>query len=69
MPKTRPTPVALTPALPDDAACPLRIHRIPEGIVAAYSEAQLDRPSAWQLLLDLFGDLFDVTPDFAAVTQ
>ncbi|MGA5820854.1 hypothetical protein ACPC54_23675 [Kitasatospora sp. NPDC094028] len=67
MPK--PTPAALAPALPDDAACPLRIHRTPEGIVAAYSPAQLDRPTAWQLLVDVFGDLFDVTPDFAAVTR
>ncbi|MFE2407086.1 hypothetical protein ACFXDE_01945 [Kitasatospora sp. NPDC059408] len=62
MPKPAPIRAALAPALPDDAVCPLRIHRIPEGVVAAYSPAQLDRPAAWRLLLDVFGDLLDVTP-------
>jgi len=53
---------ALAPALPDDAYVPIRFLRTAEGIVAAYSPAQIDRPSAWQLLTDLFGQLLDVTP-------
>ena len=30
-----PTRAALAPILPDDAAVPVRLHRIPEGVVAA----------------------------------
>lgn len=62
MPKS--TPAALSPALPDDADRPLCAVRLPEGgIVAAYSPAQLDRPEAWALLVELSGvALLDVTP-------
>lgn len=55
---------ALTPALPDDAPLPIRILRLAEGIVAAYSPAQIDRATAWSVLTELFGQLRDVTPDW-----
>lgn len=55
-------PAALAPALPDDALHPLRYHRIREGLVAAYSPAQLARADAWDILVGLFGSLVDVTP-------
>ncbi|MFC8447637.1 hypothetical protein [Kitasatospora sp. NPDC057223] len=55
-------PAALAPALPDDAPHPIRFQRIREGVVAAYSPAQLARADAWQILTDLFGTLIDVTP-------
>ncbi|GAA0705151.1 hypothetical protein GCM10010193_70250 [Kitasatospora atroaurantiaca] len=63
MPKSAPEPAALTPALPDDADLPLKAVRTVDGIVAAYSPAQLDRPAAWGLLTELAGTaLRDITP-------
>lgn len=59
-----PVLAALAPALADDATPPIRIRPVADGVVAAYSPAQLDRASAWQLLTDLFGNLRDVTPDW-----
>lgn len=53
---------ALAPALADAATPPIRFQPVAEGVIAAYSPAQMDRASAWQLLTDLFGNLLDVTP-------
>ncbi|MFJ6215039.1 hypothetical protein ACIQGZ_17140 [Streptomyces sp. NPDC092296] len=53
---------ALAPLLPDDATLPLRTHRTTDGILAAYSPAQLTRAAAWHLLRAVFGDLDDATP-------
>jgi predicted RNA polymerase sigma factor len=61
----QPTPpqlAALAPALPADAPLPIRVAVLAEGIVAVYSPAQLTRSSAWQFLVDLYGQLRDVTP-------
>jgi hypothetical protein len=58
----QPILVALAPALPDDAAVPVRLHRMPEGIVAAYNPAVETRATVWRFLTELFGDLIDVTP-------
>lgn len=55
---------ALAPALAADAYVPIRILRTAEGIVAAYSPAQLDRASAWSILTGLYGQLRDVTPNW-----
>ncbi|GAB2696289.1 hypothetical protein [Kitasatospora kifunensis] len=63
----QPTPpriAALAPALADDALPAICFQQVAEGIVAAYSPAQMDRPTAWQIMLDLFGNLRDVTPDW-----
>jgi len=57
-----PLRAALAPVLPAGAVRPVRVHRIPEGIIAAYDPTQEDRASVWQMLVDVFGPLFDVTP-------
>lgn len=57
---------ALAPALPADAPRPLRFEHLDGNIIAAYSPAQLDRPTAWQLLTELLGQLTDVTPAWVA---
>jgi hypothetical protein len=57
---------ALAPALPADAPHPIRFEHLNGALVAAYSPAQLDRPTAWQLLTELFGQLTDVTPAWVA---
>jgi hypothetical protein len=56
---------ALAGILPADAPNPIRFERLDNALVAAYSPAQLDRPTAWQILVDLFGPLRDVTPAVA----
>jgi hypothetical protein len=60
-----PAPAALAGLLPDDAPHPLDFFRIPEGIVAVFSPAQISRASAWATLTALFGQLVDVTPEVA----
>lgn len=63
----QPTPpklAALAPALANDARPAIRFQQVAEGIVAAYSPTQMDRSTAWQIMLDLFGNLRDVTPDW-----
>lgn len=57
---------ALAGILPADAPNPIRFERVGGALVAAYSPAQLDRPTAWQLLTELFGQLTDVTPAWVA---
>lgn len=59
-----PAPIraALAPILPDDAYVPVRLQRIPEGIVGAYSPAQISRDDAWAILTDVYGSVTDVTP-------
>jgi hypothetical protein len=59
----QPTPMlaALAAVLPADAAVPVRIHRMPEGILAAYSPAQETRASVWAMLTAVFGPLRDVS--------
>lgn len=52
----------LIPALAADAYVPIRFLRTAEGVIVTYSPEQLDRPTAWQLLTELFGNLLDVTP-------
>lgn len=60
-----PTLVAIAPALADDAEFPVQIHRLREGIVAAYSPAQTTRASVWAMLTQLFGPLLDVSIEVA----
>lgn len=68
MPNPASVPTALAAALPDDADLPLLVAYTDGAIVAAYSPAQLDRPSAWALLLELAGTaLRDVTPAWVVV--
>jgi len=56
---------ALAGILPADAPNPIRFERLREGIIAAYSPAQVARADAWQILVDAFGPLRDVTPAVA----
>lgn len=56
-----PVLVALAAILPADAAIPIRLHRMPEGIVAAYSPEQETRASVWAMLVELFGPLRDIS--------
>ena len=55
----------LAGVLPADATYPVRYERLREGIIAAYSPAQMTRSDAWQVLVALFGPLRDVTPAVA----
>jgi hypothetical protein len=60
-----PLPAALAPALADNAMVPIRMIRMDEGVVAAYSPAQMTRANAWAVLEAVYGALFrliDVTP-------
>jgi hypothetical protein len=52
---------ALSPALAPDAYVPIRILHLREGIVAAYSPEQIDRPTVWRALVEMFGQLTDAS--------
>lgn len=58
------TLAALAPALPADADTPVRLLRIPQGVVGAYSPAQISRDEAWDVLTAVYGSVTDVTPDW-----
>lgn len=58
----QPILAALAPVLSEDAYVPVRIQRIPGGIVAAYSPAQISRDDAWTVLTAVYGSVTDVTP-------
>lgn len=60
--KSTPIVAALAPVLPDDAYIPVRLQRVPGGIVAAYSPAQISRDDAWTVVTAVYGSVTDVTP-------
>ncbi|MGE7437985.1 hypothetical protein [Kitasatospora sp. NPDC001175] len=60
--QSAPRYVAVAGILPTDAAVPVRLMRIKEGVIAAYNPAIETRDSVQNLLAELYGDLIDVTP-------
>lgn len=57
-----PLVAAILPDLDATSPVPVRIFHEPGGYVALFDPAREDRQSVWDMLTDLCGPLFDVTP-------
>lgn len=62
----KPRRVIILPGLADDATVPVRLRYIGDIVIALFSAAQETAVDVWGMLVDLFGNLVDVTPEVTA---